>query len=85
MKKRAVISFCLIIVSVSYTHLVLQAAPHLFKNAGPGCLRGKCPEGKMSCGKMEEVRAYFKKMKEMCIRDRRCAVLPMCLRKSSKR
>ncbi len=44
--------------------LVLQAAPHLFKNAGPGCLRGKCPEGKMSCGKMEEVRAYFKKMKE---------------------
>ena len=44
--------------------LVLQAAPHLFKNAGPGCLRGKCPEGKLSCGKMEEVRAYFKKMKE---------------------
>lgn len=27
------------------------AAPDLFKNAGPGCLRKGCPEGKMSCGK----------------------------------
>lgn len=27
------------------------AAPELFKNAGPGCLRKGCPEGKMCCGK----------------------------------
>lgn len=27
------------------------AAPELFKNAGPGCLRTGCPEGKMCCGK----------------------------------
>ena len=26
-------------------------APALFENAGPGCLRGPCPEGKRSCGK----------------------------------
>ena len=26
-------------------------APALFKDAGPGCLRGACPEGKRSCGK----------------------------------
>jgi len=28
-----------------------QATPKLFKSAGPPCVRGKCPEGKMSCGK----------------------------------
>lgn len=26
-------------------------APILFKNAGPSCVRGKCKEGSMSCGK----------------------------------
>lgn len=44
--------------------LVLQVAPNLFKNAGPGCLSGKCPEGKMTCGKISEVRKYFKELKE---------------------
>lgn len=34
----------------------LEVAPHLFKNCGPACLFGACPEGKMSCGKMKEVR-----------------------------
>lgn len=28
-----------------------EIEPELFKNAGPGCVRGKCPEGKMSCGR----------------------------------
>jgi thymidylate synthase (FAD) len=31
-------------------------APLLFETAGPGCVRGRCPEGKMSCGKPGEVR-----------------------------
>lgn len=44
-------------------HLVLEVAPNLFKNAGPACLRGACPEGKMSCGKQKEVRAKFTEMK----------------------
>ncbi len=38
---------------------VREVAPHLFGHAGPPCLRGACPEGKMSCGKMEEVRKKF--------------------------
>lgn len=29
---------------------VKVVAPELFKNAGPGCVRGYCPEGKRSCG-----------------------------------
>jgi thymidylate synthase (FAD) len=28
-----------------------QVAPNLFANAGASCVRGKCKEGKMSCGK----------------------------------
>lgn len=44
--------------------LCLEAAPHLFKNAGPSCVAGPCPEGKMSCGKCPEVRAKYQAMKE---------------------
>ena len=38
---------------------VKKVYPLLFQDAGPGCLRGPCPEGKMTCGKIKEVRAYF--------------------------
>lgn len=32
--------------------LAREASPFIFKNAGPPCIsRGRCPEGKMSCGK----------------------------------
>lgn len=41
---------------------VRKVAPHLFQNAGPGCLRGSCPEGSMSCGKAAEVREKFSKL-----------------------
>ena len=30
--------------------LCFETAPALFMNAGPACLRGKCPEGEKSCG-----------------------------------
>jgi thymidylate synthase (FAD) len=33
-----------------------RRAPLLFETAGPGCVRGGCPEGKMSCGEPAEVR-----------------------------
>ena len=33
----------------------LKVAPNLFKECGPGCLRGACPEGNKSCGKAKEV------------------------------
>lgn len=37
--------------------LCYETAPALFRNAGPACLRGKCPEGEKSCGKAAEIRA----------------------------
>lgn len=43
--------------------LVLEVAPNLFKNAGPSCVAGGCPEGKMTCGKIKEVREFYKGMK----------------------
>ena len=31
-------------------------APELFEDAGPGCLRGTCPEGEKSCGRQAEIK-----------------------------
>ncbi len=42
--------------------LCREAAPQIFKNAGPSCLCKACPEGKMSCGKMPEVREKYKNL-----------------------
>lgn len=36
--------------------LCYSAAPELFEDAGPGCLRGACPEGEKSCGRQAEIR-----------------------------
>jgi len=38
---------------------VKNVAPVIFAKAGPGCLYAPCPEGKMSCGKIEEVRKKY--------------------------
>lgn len=46
-------------VACEMLRLAKEKAPHLFQYAGPSCLRGKCPEGKMSCGKATEIRAEF--------------------------
>ena len=43
-----------------------EAAPNIFSNCGPACVAGPCPEGKMTCGKMDEMRkkyAYVKSNK----------------------
>jgi thymidylate synthase (FAD) len=40
--------------------LAKKAAPALFAQAGPGCVSGDCPEGKMSCGEMADVREKYK-------------------------
>lgn len=34
-------------------------APTIFEKAGPGCLQGPCPEGAMTCGKIDEVRKRY--------------------------
>ena len=40
--------------------LVYAVAPNLFAKSGPSCVAtGRCPEGKMSCGKMKEVQAKY--------------------------
>ena len=36
--------------------LCMEVAPALFENAGPACLRGACPEGEKTCGKMLQIR-----------------------------
>lgn len=43
--------------------LVYKVAPELFEKAGPGCINGRCPEGKMSCGKAEEMKEFYKELK----------------------
>ncbi len=41
--------------------LCLEVAPHLFKNCGPSCLFGPCPEGGMSCGRQKEMREKYRR------------------------
>ncbi|RPF49172.1 thymidylate synthase (FAD) [Hydrogenoanaerobacterium saccharovorans] len=51
------------IVAEQMLALVYEVAPTLFAKAGPPCLRGACPEGKMSCAKQTEVRAHYAGLK----------------------
>ena len=44
--------------------LVLGVAPNLFAAAGPPCISGSCPEGKMSCGKTAEMVQKYADMKQ---------------------
>jgi len=42
--------------------MLMQArivAPVLFKYAGPSCVKGPCPEGGMSCGKIMDIRKEY--------------------------
>ena len=39
-----------------------QVAPILFKNSGPNCIKGACPEGNMTCGNIVKVREKFKNL-----------------------
>lgn len=43
---------------------VLEVAPNVFENCGPACLTGTCPEGKKSCGKAEQVRERYLRLKQ---------------------
>jgi thymidylate synthase (FAD) len=45
--------------------LCCEVAPSIFKNAGPSCVKdGKCPEGKMTCGKCSEVKEFYRQLKK---------------------
>ena len=43
--------------------LVCEVAPALFVRSGPPCVSGPCPEGKMSCGRMLEMRDKYAQFK----------------------
>lgn len=43
--------------------LVCEVAPSLFVRSGPPCVSGPCPEGKMSCGRVVEMREKYAQMK----------------------
>ena len=42
--------------------LCLKESPLLFSNCAPSCVYGKCGEGRMTCGKSQEVREKYKEL-----------------------
>jgi len=40
--------------------LCMETSPVIFKDAGPPCMRGPCPEGKLSCGHPRRPNKAFK-------------------------
>ena len=51
-------------IATQMHRLCMEVAPTLFADAGPGCLRGACPEGEKSCGRAKEIRAEREKLLE---------------------
>lgn len=49
-------------MSVELLRLVKKVAPIIFRQAGPGCVSGPCPEGKFCCGQTTEVRDFYKSL-----------------------
>jgi len=47
-------------MSLEMLKLMKRVAPTIFRDAGPGCLGGSCPEGRMTCGKIKEVLEFFR-------------------------
>lgn len=39
-----------------------EISPVLFNNKGPRCIKGPCPEGKMTCGEIIRIREKFKNL-----------------------
>ncbi len=46
-------------MAVEMLRLCSKKAPLIFRDAGPACLRGPCPEGDSTCGRLQEVREEF--------------------------
>lgn len=47
--------------------LVYPIAPAIFAQSGPPCVGGACTEGRMSCGKAQEVRSRYQAIKESLV------------------
>lgn len=46
-------------VATEMLRICKNIAPEIFKKAGPPCVLGACPEGKMTCKKANEIRKKF--------------------------
>lgn len=44
--------------------LVYVVAPTLFRKSGPPCVAGPCTEGKMTCGRAQEVRGHYEALRQ---------------------
>ncbi len=49
-------------MAVEMLRLAKRVASVLFEEAGPGCLGGNCPEGKLTCGNASMIRQTFRAM-----------------------
>ena len=49
-------------MSVEMLRLVKKIAPVIFRDAGPGCVFGPCPEGRFCCGQTAEVIEFYKNL-----------------------
>lgn len=49
-------------VAIEMLKQLKKIAPVMFSDGGPGCVIGPCPEGKLTCGKMAEVKKKFKEL-----------------------
>lgn len=47
--------------------IAMREAPALFNAGGPGCVSGGCPEGRMSCGRAEDVRRLHSELSELAL------------------
>lgn len=50
------------LMAIEMLRKLKEIYPGIFENAGPGCTSGPCPEGPMTCGKIDEVRKYFEEL-----------------------
>jgi thymidylate synthase (FAD) len=49
-------------LAIEMLKILKNKIPVLFSQMGPACLNGPCPEGIMSCGKIQEVREFFRSL-----------------------
>lgn len=49
-------------MSIKMLEKAYEVAPSIFASAGPGCVRGGCTEGRMTCGRAAEIRKFFKEL-----------------------
>jgi len=49
-------------MAIEMLRLVKHLSPTIFRDCGPGCVAGACPEGEFCCGQTTEVREFFRQL-----------------------